>query len=178
MHLTRVDIHTDRNLRKRVKALYHLSFPKEERIGWWLLLCNSLRKDIDLFAWVDGQSFCAMTASVTVEDLHFVLFFAIDPALRGKGYGSAILAALQKEYKVVELNIELLLESASNYSERKRRLAFYRKNGFTDTGYHVWEVGGKFRILSTSEKLDVTRYKKVFKKLTFGLWNVRVEKAE
>lgn len=42
----------------------------------------------------------------------------------------------------------------------------------------VWEVGGMFRILSTSEALDVSRYKKAFKKLTWGLWDVRVKKAE
>jgi len=110
--------------------------------------------------------------------LHFVLFLAIAPDMQGKGYGSAILTALQEKYGAVELNVEPLLESAPNYPQRLRRFAFYKKNGFQDTGYHVWEVGGMFRILSTSKTLNVPRYKKVFKKLTWGLWDVRVEKAE
>lgn len=178
MNLTKTDIHKDPSLQKQVKTLYHRSFPKEERIPWWLLLNNSRRKGIDLTAWMDGEVFCGMTASVDVEDLHFVLFLAIAPNMQGKGYGSAILTALQNEYDVVELNVEPLLESAPNYSQRQRRFAFYNKNGLQDTGYHVWEVGGMFRILSTSAVLDVPRYKKVFKKLTWGLWDVRVEKAE
>jgi len=178
MHLTRIDVHTDPKLQRWVKALYYRSFPKEERIPWWLLLNNSRRKDIHLTAWMDGEIFCGMTASVDVEDLHFVLFLAIAPDMQGKGYGSAILTALQEKYGAVELNVEPLLESAPNYPQRLRRFAFYKKNGFQDTGYHVWEVGGMFRILSTSKTLNVPRYKKVFKKLTWGLWDVRVEKAE
>ena len=46
-----------------------------------------------------------------------------------------------------------------------------------DTGYHVWEVGGMFRVLSTKEILDVPAYKQLFRKLTLGFWDVRLEKA-
>lgn len=178
MKLTKKDVHTAPHLRQMVKSLYEKSFPKEERIPWPLLWLNSCRQNIDITAWLDGDVFCGFTASVTVEDLHFVLFLAIVPQLHGKGYGSAILSALREEYCTVELNVETLTETASNYPQRQRRFAFYKKNGFVDTGYHVWEVGGKFRILSTSAVLDVHRYKKVFRKLTFGIWDVRVEKAE
>jgi len=74
----------------------------------------------------------------------------------------------------VTLNVELLDETAPNYPQRLRRFAFYRKNGFFDTGYHVWEVGGKFRVLSTDAALDVAQYKKIFKKLSMGIWNVKL----
>lgn len=178
MNLTKKDVHAAPHLRQMVKTLYEKSFPQEERIPWPLLWLNSCRQNIDLTAWLDGDVFCGFTASVTVEDLHFVLFLAISPQLQGKGYGSAILSALQEEYGTVELNVETLTETAPNYPQRQRRFAFYRKNGFVDTGYHVWEVGGKFRILSTDTEFNAVRYKKVFQKLTFGLWNVRVEKAE
>ena len=75
------------------------------------------------------------------------------------------------------LNVELLDPKAENYPQRQRRFRFYGRNGFFDTGYHVWEVGGEFRVLSTGLPLDVPRYKQVFRKLTFGLWDVRLEKA-
>ena len=178
MKLVKVDITKDKKLQKQVKQLYLTAFPKEERIPWWIMALNAQRKGIDLTAFVDGDIFCGFTSSVTVGELHFLLFFAVNEKLRGQGYGSAILSALREEYKTIVLNVEPLEETAPNYEERMNRFAFYRKNGFVDTGYHVWEIGGMFRVLGTQKNLDVAKYKKIFKKLTCGLWNVKILKAE
>lgn len=151
------------------------AFPKEERLPWWLLLCNSARKDIELTAWLDGDSFCGMTSSVTVGKLHFLLFFAVVPERRGTGCGSAILMQLRQTYDTVVLNVEPLIPTAPNLAQRESRFAFYKRNGFFDTGWFVWEVGGKFRVLSTAATLDVPAYKKIFRKLTLGLWDVRLK---
>ena len=172
-----VDLNCDPILCKQAKALYHTAFPKEERLPWWVLRLNAHRSGINLTAFMDGNTFCGFTASVTEGNMHFLLFFAIPDDLRGRGCGSAILSRLRQEYEVITLNVELLDETAPNYPQRLRRFRFYRKNGFFDTGYHVWEVGGKFRVLGTEPLLDVAAYKKIFKKLSLGLWDVRLEKA-
>jgi GNAT superfamily N-acetyltransferase len=172
-----VDLNHAPQLCKHAKVLYHTAFPKEERLPWWILRLNARRSGIDLTAFLDGDTFCGFTASVTAENMHFLLFFAIPENLRGRGCGSAILSQLRQTYEVVTLNVELLDEAAPNYSQRLQRFAFYRKNGFFDTGYHVWEVGGKFRVLGTDPQLDVAAYKKAFKKLSMGAWNVKLEKA-
>ena len=107
----------------------------------------------------------------------FSLVFAVAEDLRGKGYGSRILAQLRQTYQTVVLNVELLDPAAENYPQRKRRFAFYQRNGFVDTCYHVWEVGGKFRVLSTDPQLDVKQYRKIFKKLSLGFWKVKLRRA-
>ena len=107
-----------------------------------------------------------------------MLFFAVETALRGQGYGSRILSDIQKNHGKVTLNVEPLIDTAPNLKERQRRFAFYQKNGFLDTGYHVWEIGGKFRVLSTQRELDVPQYQKVFQKLTLGLWKVKLQPAD
>lgn len=173
-----IDVNSDPVLRRKVRALYHRAFPAEERLPWWLLRLNSMRRDIDLTAWMDGDRFCGFTSSATVEGLHFLLFFAVAEDCRSQGRGSAILQAIQTRHPAVVLNIELLDPAAPNYPDRLRRFAFYRRNGFHDAHYHVWEVGGKFRVLSTDPVLDVPRYKEVFRKLTLGLWDVKLLKAE
>ncbi len=177
MALIPADIRTDPKLAARAKALYLSAFPKEERLPWWLMRLNALRRGIDLTAWMEGETFCGFTASVTEGNMHFLLFFAVDGGLRGRGYGSKILDAIRREHGCVSLNVELLDPKAENYEQRKLRFAFYGKNGFYDTYYHVWEVGGKFRVLSTCPELDVQSYKSIFKKLSLGVWNVRLEKA-
>lgn len=172
-----VDVNHAPALCKQVKALYYTAFPKEERLPWWVLRLNARRSGIDLTAFLDGDTFCGFTASVTAGNMHFLLFFAIPDDLRGRGCGSAILSRLRQEYEVITLNVELLDEAAPNYLQRLRRFRFYRKNGFFDTGYHVWEVGGKFRVLGTDPQLNVSAYKKIFKKLSLGMWNVKLEKG-
>lgn len=173
-----VDIFRCPKLEKKAHRLYISAFPKEERIPWLILKLNSRRKGIDLTAWLDGKRFCGFTSSVTVEELHFLLFFAVEEACRGQGYGSAILTALKQKYGNVVLNVELLDPNAPNYAQRVNRFAFYRKNGFFDTGYHVWEVGGEFAVLATATELDVPRYKKLFRKLTLGVWDVKIIKEK
>lgn len=161
---------------KQAKSLYLSAFPKEERLPWRLMWLNAHRKGIDLTAWMEEDQFCGFTASATVDGLHFLLFFAVDTPLQGQGYGSAILSALREKYGNIALNVELLEESAPNYPQRLRRFAFYQKNGFSDTGHDVWEVGGRFRILAT-QQLDVGQYKRIFRKLSFGLWDVKIKKV-
>lgn len=177
MQLRKVDIHQDKTLRKKVKELYYSAFPKAERIPWWILWLSSRRKDIDVWAYLDGEIFAGLTVTVATDEMYFLYYLATEETLRSKGYGSAILSAIKEEYDQVVLNMEPLDPAADNILQRKRRFAFYKRNGFCDTGYHVWEVGGKFRILSTNPVFDREKFKKIFKKLTFGVWNVRVEKA-
>lgn len=178
MQLRKIDANTDAAVLENVRQLYLTAFPKEERIPWPLLRLNARRNGVDLTAFLDGDTFCGFTYSVTAGNLHFLLFFAVADNLRSKGYGTAILSLLKEEYGTVVLNIEPFVADAPNLPERHHRYGFYRHNGFYDTGYHVWEVGGMFRVLSTNQELDVPSYQKLFLKLTFGLWKVRVIKAD
>lgn len=176
--LKKVDLCRCPRMEEKARRLYERAFPKEERLPWWLMKLNARREGIDLTGWLDGQEFCGFTASVTVDGLHFLLFFAVSEEKQGQGYGSCILQILQKRYGEVVLNVELLDETAPNFVQRKRRFAFYEKNGFYDTGYHVWEIGGKFRVLCTKADFNVNRYKKLFKKLSLGFWNVKLLKEK
>lgn len=176
--MKQIDIHQNSALRRQAKALYLEAFPKEERLPWWLLLLNSRRRGIDLTAFVEDGRMVGFTASATTDKLHFLLFFAVTAECRGCGYGSAILSQLRQQHEAVVLNVELLDPKAENYPQRQRRFRFYQRNGFFDTGYHVWEVGGKFRVLATDSILDEAAYRKIFRKLSMGFWNVKLQKDE
>ena len=176
--MQQIDLHTDSPLRRQAKQLYLEAFPKEERLPWWVLWLNSLRQGIDLTAFVEDGAMVGFTASVTTNRMHFLLFFAVPEVSRGCGHGSAILTRLRQQHEAVTLNVELLDPEAENYPQRQRRFRFYGRNGFFDTGYHVWEVGGKFRVLATTPSLDLDAYREIFRKLSFGFWNVKLKKDE
>ena len=176
--MQQIDLHTNPRLCRQAKQLYLEAFPKEERLPWWVLWLNSCRKGIDLTAFVEDGAMVGFTASVTTARMHFLLFFAVPEASRGCGHGSAILTRLRQQHAAVTLNVELLDPEAENYPQRQRRFRFYGRNGFFDTGYHVWEVGGKFRVLATDSILDEAAYRKIFRKLSLGFWNVKLQKDE
>jgi GNAT superfamily N-acetyltransferase len=164
--------------RAAVKKLYRSAFPKEEQMPWWLLRLFSLREDMGITAYYDGETFCGLTVTVGVEEYLFVLFFAVAEECRGQGYGSGILSLLKQEnsQRPIVLNVEPVDEQAENAAQRVQRMHFYERNGFFDTGYDIDEVGGTFRVLSNGP-LNVEHYQRVFARLSYGLWKPYIRPA-
>ena len=162
------------------EKLYITSFPKEERMPLLLMRLLALKQEVDFNCYYENGEFCGFTYMASEGNVLFVLFFAVETKLRQKGYGSAILEYIKENNpsKTIVLNVELLDETADNYEERVKRFAFYKKNGFYDTGYDIEEIGGVFRVLSTSKNLNTDEYLRVFQKMSFGLWNPRIMKVE
>ena len=155
---------------KEIKKLYKHAFPRSERVPFFLIKRFSKRRDISLTAFYDGGTFCGFSYSVESDTLFLVLYLAVSEAVRGQGYGGKILTYLKDSHpdKTVVLHIEPLDENAPNIEERKRRLNFYLKNGFINTGHFVEEVGGRFLILSQKPDVDFWEYSQIFYKLTGG----------
>lgn len=163
----------------RIRELYRSAFPKEEQMPWGLMKFLSRFPDIDLTGYYRADAFCGMTFTVCHEQILFVLFLAVDAHSRGRGNGSAILTHLKASHpgKTILLNVELLEEDAPNLAQRIRRMAFYKKNGFYDTGYNIREVGGWFRVLATDPRPDMEAYRRVFGKMSLGLWRPPIKKV-
>lgn len=163
-----------------LRRLYHTAFPKEEQMPWWVLRLVSLRRDMGVEGFYEGNLLRGFTYSVATEDVLFLLFFAVSDECRGQGWGSTILTQLKEEYpgRTIVLNVELLDPKAENYDQRLRRMRFYKKNGFFDTGFDIDEVGGTFRVLATREQLDVHAYLRAFAKLSYGFWKPYIREGE
>lgn len=166
--------------RVKIKKLYRTAFPREEQMPWWLLRLLTTNPAVELTGYYDGETFCGLTFTAWREQVLFVLFLAVDDSLRGQGYGSAILSFLKENHpgKIILLNVELLEEDAPNLQERIHRMAFYKKNGFFDTGYNIREVGGVFRVLSTDPQPDMQAYQRVFGTMSLGLWKPPITKVK
>lgn len=158
------------------KRLYRSAFPKEEQVPFFVLRFLTLIKGVDLICYRENDDFCGFTYTVTEGNVVFVLFFAVNEALRGQGYGSSILKFLRKKNpgRTVILNVEPLDPEAENAEERVRRVRFYEKNGFFDAGYDIDEIGGKFRVFATEKCIDVDAYLKVFGRMSFGFWKPKI----
>lgn len=86
----------------------------------------------------------------------FIMFLAVDESLRTKGYGSAILKEIKNRYpdKKIMVSIDPCDDSAPDIEVRKRRKAFYRKNGYGETGYMIKLSGVVQEIMITNGDFD------------------------
>lgn len=139
---------------KRTRALYHAAFPPEERPPFSFLCRRARRPGAAFYTAQDGDRWVGFAYVIANDTLAYVFFLAIDPAARGQGYGSAILAALQERYtgRCLFLAVEALDDpEAPNRAERLRRQAFYEKNGFHLLHGKLREAGVVYDLMGTGE---------------------------
>jgi GNAT superfamily N-acetyltransferase len=163
---------------KDVAELMYSSFPENEQFPIWFLRLMSLRKCVEFLAYYDEGKLIATSFSVSSDDAVFGLYLAIQKELRSQGYGSSILKTLceKDKDKAIYLNIEPVDETADNYEERVKRLKFYEKNDFYETGYDVIESSDRYSILTNKKPFDINSYIKTVAALSFGFVKPKTEK--
>ena len=80
----------------------------------------------------------------------FVLYLAVDNTLHSQGYGSRCLSLLDTiaDGRTIALNVEIPHADAPNNEQRLRRIAFYERNGFAVTPYHLNDGKTTFSVLA------------------------------
>lgn len=165
MHLTEKTISKNSHDYKEIANFMKRVFPKEELMPMWLINILSKRKNNKFSAFYDDDLFVGVLFTIETEDLLFVFYLAVNDEIHSKGYGSKLLQILFEKYenKPITLFIETLDPLANNYHQRIKRLAFYERNGFVDTGI---KAGGKspfIDILSTNKDFTLKQCKKILK---------------
>lgn len=130
-----------------VRFLYETAFPEDERPPYEMAL--SFRPS-EFYGIYEGNDFVGLADIVPHDDLVYLFFLAIASDKRGKGYGSRILAELKERYrgKRIFLLAEELDEKYADLADRKRRFAFYRRNGFLPSGILIKEYGVVYEMLT------------------------------
>ena len=175
--------------------LYLRAFPEDERLPWALIHLLSLRRGIDLVAWWDqpaGPTRAASPDPVALtwtvrrpgSRLLYLFYLAVDDAARGRGVGTRLLAELERRHPgcAIVLDIEPVIAEpviaeADNAEQRRRRLSFYERSGFRDTGYAVLDSTGEYWTLvreAPGTTFDPDDFRDALRCLECGLITARV----
>ncbi|MCI6616152.1 GNAT family N-acetyltransferase [Ruminococcus sp.] len=142
---------------KEIEYLYLTAFPKNERKPFDLILekCNNGSIEI-ISIQNDNSNFLGFAIMILHDDMVLLDYFAIAPESRGQNLGSTALKMLFERYnnKRFILEIENTEIESDNLEERKRRKAFYLKNGMSVMPYKVNLIGVEMEILTRN--CDVT----------------------
>ena len=129
---------TAANADEKIKQLYETAFPEDEQIPWDDLMRLIGEMPLDFTAYYDGEAFIGFTIVYPRKSFNWFWYFAVREELRGKGYGQRILSQLLGNYEdqPFVLDMESTTQVCDNLEERRKRQAFYLRNGFRDTNVY------------------------------------------
>jgi len=155
---------------RSVRELYESAFPVEEQIPYKDLLVLMDKMPLDFTAYYDREEFVGFTIVYPRKTFNWFWYFAVRSELRGKGHGQRILTMLMEEYKDCSniLDMESPDQVCENSEQRKRRCAFYLRNGFRMTGVGKSFEGIDYTILMKGEgTFTLQDYEEVLSELRF-----------
>ena len=141
------------NADEKIKQLYQTAFPEEEQIPWDDLMRLIEEMPLDFTAYYDGEEFIGFTIVYPRKTFNWFWYFAVREELRGKGYGQQILTHLIERYKdrANILDMESPEQPCDNLEQRRKRHAFYLRNGFRDTYVYRTYDGITYTIMMMGE---------------------------
>lgn len=137
-----------------------------------MLLDLAQRPMVNFWAYYDDETFCGMIYVVDSKETLFILYLAVPSELRSQGYGAKIVEDVRKQFgeKNVVLHVEdpTEVEDEKRKVERIRRIKFYERLGFTDTGYRIKSDTTTFFLISTEGEFRISTYMDLMKEYSYG----------
>ncbi len=162
-----------------IKRIYLEAFPPEERMPFPLMVAMSKLWNTEFWGFYDNGLPCGLIYLATGRDTVFVMFLAVDRPLRSKGYGRAILRQMRARYpdKKMIVSIEPCSGNSPGLALRKRRKAFYLRNGYAETGYQMRLGGVEQEILIANGSFSTREFRLFLALYSFGaacprIWRV------
>ena len=148
-----------------IKQLYMDAFPFDERIPFYIMVSVGNDRGVEFLSIYDDDTWLGFIHTLVGEKLSYIFYFAIDGSLRQSGYGSKIIREYKKMHPKLSLAIEPIEEDSDNIKQRKKRLAFYEKNGFETLDTKVVEMGVEFELMGAKGmEIKENDYKSLVKK--------------
>lgn len=143
-----------------VWELYEEAFPPQEKKPRELMERMAQEGRMELLAAVENGTFIGLVMNMLNGKTALLDYFAIAPEHRSRGFGGKIIRELLGKFKDQRyiFEIEMQDENASNAEERKRRKAFYLRNGLKETGVFANVYETDFELLTPDGDLTYQQY--------------------
>lgn len=147
-----------------IRNLYEEAFPACEKKPFWLIQLKNKQGKADVWHLENNGTFVGLAITMNAKELVLLDYFAIDATLRGQGFGSEALKALQDYYsgRKFFLEAESVFIENENIVQRENRKRFYLKNGMTEMGMIANVFGTDLEVLGYNCKLDFETYRSVY----------------
>lgn len=150
---------------RKLYRLYRSAFPAAERKPFWIIMKMFRKGKTDVWCIERDGKFVGLAATINGEELILLDYFAVDPACRGAGIGSAALGKLLEIYagKGLFVEIESTGGTAPNREERERRKRFYLRCGLQRLNVTATVFGVRMELLGRGCQMDFERYRAFYR---------------
>ncbi len=146
-----------------VESLLIEAFPPNERPPFPGLIEKAEKGLADFWVIREEGRNIGMAYLLTVEDVTYLFYFAVDSTCRGKGYGSKAMKAILEKYQETHLlfSIEDWEEESENPEQRVKRHAFYLRCGLIDLPFKLKGKDMVFAVMSNTDTIGPEKCRSV-----------------
>ncbi len=132
-----------------IRRLYRQAFPLLQRAPFGRIARQWRRGCLELVVFEDKGTAVGFSINAVEPELVLVDYLAMSPAERGRGFGGEALGLLRRYYarQQLFLIIEHPQVAAENQQLRQRRLQFYQRHGYIDSGLTINGAEGRMQLL-------------------------------
>lgn len=172
-----IDLSRESEALSEVKEIYQTSFPSYQQMDFDTLVDETEEERNHFYGVYDGETLCGMTYVEKEDGMLYVKYLAVSSKVRSQGYGSKILQGLKETFadSIIFLDIETVDGEFENSAQREKRQAFYFKNGFVETNYHLLEDGETYDLLASSTDFSIEGFKAFMSRSTFPMDTLTIE---
>lgn len=173
MDIQLVDVNKNDKIYSEIVKLYKQTFVHVERTPFWFMNLRIKQNRLFLKAIYSNNKFIGFIYYAIVNDIVFILYFAIDKTFQSNGFGRKVLAYIKNENKdrKIFLEVEELNIKANDYTNRARRVMFYERNGFYCSDNKIQILKQKYDILSYNGKITDYELENTYKAF-FGVFKI------
>ena len=138
-----------------VQDLLVEAFPPEERPQFNIMLEKADQGLAEFWVIREEDRNIGLAYLLTIEDVTYLFYFAVDSTCRGKGYGTTAMKSIMEQYKDYHLlfSLEDWEEEAENTEQRIKRHPFYLRCGLIDLPFTLQGNGMSFAVMANTDTI-------------------------
>lgn len=150
---------------RQIRRLYKKAFPQAERKPFGIIFKMARQGRSDVWVIRQDGAFAGFGATINGPELVLLDYFAVDPALRGKGVGSGALRDLMDQYRDRGFFVEIegTWEPGEDLAVRQRRKRFYQAAGMKELSVRAEVFGVRMELLGVRCSLDFEGYRAFYR---------------
>lgn len=167
MELHFVRVTRDFSEGERWNGIMLRQFPPEEYLSLEDQLALQDRGEVEIWALYEGGELAGLATLRVTQEMAYLFFLAFDDAYQNRGCGHAALETLRDIYadRAFTVDFELPDSSAANNAQRIRRRNFYRRSGFSETGWGLEYLGVRYEIFCMNRPFQIESFRAMLDRL-------------
>ena len=163
---------------REVRRIYRDAFRPGERMPFFMMVFMSFFGNTRFEAFYDGETLVGFLYYAVSFRQVFLMFFAADKSLRGRGYGREMLDSVATRFPKKVIITSIGDDAGEDAETVRNRRRLYEKCGFAQSGYNIRMNGIPEEVLTRNGQFSKVRFRIFMALYSFGTQWPKIWKRE